>query len=645
MITGIVIAPHSEVQLYNGVQCDGALYAKKVLIEAVAGVESGGTDPDRDPDNDFVPSFSEYKLHTDPYDPLDYTAIGIPSNAMIDNTAEQTVFYDYSVFFSGYARATGVEISYPANSLTDPSSPILFQIRNLPATAPEYNESDFMPEGRYLEPLYNSLASGATVSIGVPLPDNIMPGAQYKVAIYRGGTWEELEVKTGEQAVYAENSGNLGPMILVRKPADAVYYFDNSVYSYRQVSKIDIDLVISGSTNTADPAGTFTLNYTDYSGGGSGTSETISLDFGRPDGTLVTRGTYTIYGRIVVTSANITIAAPDNVNYTFTGTFDIDRGQSIYITSAQSITALNGGTNIPDKLVFAYGTDNLAYEYTGLDGEGQIRKGSGGSYHYNFHLKDHLGSTRMVITDDGDITEAVMYQPYGTMESLSDFSSSAAPAREKFTGKEFDEDGAGNGAAGIGLFYFGARLYDANLGVWLAADKLRQFWSPYAYAGNGINPINATDPDGLELLSIMARITCTTSRWSGGPLLQQPEVYKTTMILTRYTPFIRDAIIGINPSTPSFDDINASPGKWTGWTIERAFKLTLYLIDIETVYNDLLRVDRALSQIVNNSWYTYFNGPLNPWELLFQGIASLTNLLSRPGIVTPLHNEATIKGN
>ena len=40
------------------------------------------------------------------------------------------------------------------------------------------------------------------------------------------------------------------------------------------------------------------------------------------------------------------------------------------------------------------------------------------------------------------------------------------------------------------------RYYDPVIGVWASTDKAEQFWSPYAYTGNGYNPLNGTDPDG-----------------------------------------------------------------------------------------------------------------------------------------------------
>jgi hypothetical protein len=50
--------------------------------------------------------------------------------------------------------------------------------------------------------------------------------------------------------------------------------------------------------------------------------------------------------------------------------------------------------------------------------------------------------------------------------------------------------------AGSRLFYFGKRYYDAEIGRWVAVDPEGQFDDAYSYAGNGCNPISATDADG-----------------------------------------------------------------------------------------------------------------------------------------------------
>jgi len=63
--------------------------------------------------------------------------------------------------------------------------------------------------------------------------------------------------------------------------------------------------------------------------------------------------------------------------------------------------------------------------------------------------------------------------------------------------KEFDEEGKlSDGMSGMRLSYFGARYYDAEIGVWTSPDPLEQDWNLYGYCGN--NPISRTDPFGLS---------------------------------------------------------------------------------------------------------------------------------------------------
>lgn len=75
-----------------------------------------------------------------------------------------------------------------------------------------------------------------------------------------------------------------------------------------------------------------------------------------------------------------------------------------------------------------------------IDGEGRIFQNDT-NYQYDCYLKDHLGSTCMVINDQNQITEAFFYQPYGTIIPLDDIASSPqTPTRQQFTGKEYDQE-------------------------------------------------------------------------------------------------------------------------------------------------------------------------------------------------------------
>ena len=121
------------------------------------------------------------------------------------------------------------------------------------------------------------------------------------------------------------------------------------------------------------------------------------------------------------------------------------------------------------------------------------------SKNFEWYLKNHLGSTMLVYgtvastnpneADVGEKIAAYDYRSFGEMVELTP--PATGKVTENFTGKELDDE--------IALDYFGARYLDPMLGMWTSVDPVRQFVSPYLYAGNGVNPVNAIDPDGNDV--------------------------------------------------------------------------------------------------------------------------------------------------
>ncbi|MFA8344338.1 MAG: RHS repeat-associated core domain-containing protein [Rhodothermaceae bacterium] len=104
-----------------------------------------------------------------------------------------------------------------------------------------------------------------------------------------------------------------------------------------------------------------------------------------------------------------------------------------------------------------------------------------------YYLKDHLGSIRVAISEDGTVSSAQDYTPYG--EYLRSSVTGVGKDKYKFTEKERDTE--------TGLDYFGARYYNSKTGLWLAVDPLADKypgWSPFNYVEN--DPLNYVDPNG-----------------------------------------------------------------------------------------------------------------------------------------------------
>ncbi|MEW6110413.1 MAG: RHS repeat-associated core domain-containing protein, partial [Nitrospirota bacterium] len=83
------------------------------------------------------------------------------------------------------------------------------------------------------------------------------------------------------------------------------------------------------------------------------------------------------------------------------------------------------------------------------------------SYTYYFH-KDHLGSSSAMTDYLGNIVEATNYMPFGEQREHTGTNIS----NYKFTDQELDPE--------TGLYYYGARYYDAVTGRFISPDSIVQ---------------------------------------------------------------------------------------------------------------------------------------------------------------------------
>jgi RHS repeat-associated protein len=108
-----------------------------------------------------------------------------------------------------------------------------------------------------------------------------------------------------------------------------------------------------------------------------------------------------------------------------------------------------------------------------------------------YYLKDHLGTIRVTVKQDGTVASYDDYYPYGQgMDGRS--MASGGDARYKYIGKERDIES--------GLDWLESRGYDARIGRFLAIDPMATLgglrrWSPYHYSNN--NPLRFLDPTGM----------------------------------------------------------------------------------------------------------------------------------------------------
>jgi RHS repeat-associated protein len=100
-------------------------------------------------------------------------------------------------------------------------------------------------------------------------------------------------------------------------------------------------------------------------------------------------------------------------------------------------------------------------------------------YHY-----DALGSVRGLSDENGKLKHDFDYDAFGNGKSNKQWNT------YRFSSKEFESH--------AGLYYFGARYYDPEIGRWLTPDPLGFIDGPNKYLYVGNNPVNFVDPLGLK---------------------------------------------------------------------------------------------------------------------------------------------------
>ncbi|MCD4655027.1 FG-GAP-like repeat-containing protein [bacterium] len=127
-----------------------------------------------------------------------------------------------------------------------------------------------------------------------------------------------------------------------------------------------------------------------------------------------------------------------------------------------------------------------------------------------YAMFDHLGTTKILVDDEGDVTwprpgnETNKLLPFG--KDLDFDPVNPDPNEElyklTFNNKEIDHD--------LGLHYFGARYYHADLPRFISPDPVSGkltipiSWNRYLYCRN--DPINMIDPDGRRVEPANARL-------------------------------------------------------------------------------------------------------------------------------------------
>jgi RHS repeat-associated protein len=157
----------------------------------------------------------------------------------------------------------------------------------------------------------------------------------------------------------------------------------------------------------------------------------------------------------------------------------------VYDSSGQRVKKITPGTTITYVGKHYECTNGVCKKYVFAGSQRVAVKTNTGTWYYH---PDHLGSSSIVTDNTGNKSEEIYYYPFGGTRT----DTGSVSVKHKFTGQERDDE--------TGLYYYGARYYDPQLGRFISADSIvqapfdPQTLNRYSYCRN--NPIIYSDPSG-----------------------------------------------------------------------------------------------------------------------------------------------------
>jgi RHS repeat-associated protein len=159
----------------------------------------------------------------------------------------------------------------------------------------------------------------------------------------------------------------------------------------------------------------------------------------------------------------------------------------VYDSSGQRVKKITPGTTITYVGKHYECTNGVCKKYVFAGSQRVAVKTNTGTWYYH---PDHLGSSSIVTDNTGNKSEEIYYYPFGGTRT----DTGSVSVKHKFTGQERDDE--------TGLYYYGARYYDPQLGRFISADSIvqapfdPQTLNRYSYCRN--NPIIYSDPSGHD---------------------------------------------------------------------------------------------------------------------------------------------------
>jgi RHS repeat-associated protein len=256
-------------------------------------------------------------------------------------------------------------------------------------------------------------------------------------------------------------------------------YFDippNAQFSIDNVQILSDNL--STTTTYAYNDANELTTMTDYNGTTTYTYDDLGRTISKTRGSNT--ATYTWAPGDFLESVESTFPDEGDVAYTYTaGGGRVER----HDTTNSDYTWYNG--NSDEKFAWSGpGEGDLKRSYYG---NADILGDDAAATPTRYYMTDHLGSTRSVWDETGNEVASFEYTPYG--ESFTE--SGPEDITVRFTGHDWDETAQ--------LYYAPFRYYSPGTARWMKPDPLGMVDGPNMYAYVGMNPINYTDPLGLNI--------------------------------------------------------------------------------------------------------------------------------------------------
>jgi RHS repeat-associated protein len=158
-------------------------------------------------------------------------------------------------------------------------------------------------------------------------------------------------------------------------------------------------------------------------------------------------------------------------------------------TKASAVDSANKGFDYLGSFVYVNDNNARTFESTNFGG-GRINRTGTNAYDINYFITDHLGSTRVIVDNNGEIKEQKDFYPFGKEHENSNLMNSTN--RWGYNGKEKQI------VYNLNFLDYINRMYDDFICRWTTQDPLqekRPWISSYVFCSN--NPVGRTDPNGL----------------------------------------------------------------------------------------------------------------------------------------------------